>query len=52
MGPSVNDHALRGLKFSAALPTELARSTVEERLADRDGASRVLLEPTVRTVSS
>lgn len=43
--PEVNDHAVRGLKFSAALPGELARRTVAERLVDRHGASRVLTEP-------
>lgn len=43
--PAVNDHAVRGLKFSAALPIELARQTVAERLVDREGARHLLGEP-------
>lgn len=40
-----DDHAVRGLKLSAALATELARTTVAERLTDREGARHVLREP-------
>ena len=46
--PSANDAAVRGLKFSAALPGELARQTVEMRLSDLVAARRVLTEPRVR----
>ena len=42
--PEVNDQAVRGLKFSAALSLELARRTVAERLVDRTGARSVLDE--------
>ncbi len=40
--PKVNDHAVHGLKFSAALPIELARQTVASRLVDEDGAAAAL----------
>lgn len=46
--PVVNDHAVAGLKFSAALPPEMARSTVATRLGDEEGAAAVLAQP--RTV--
>ena len=45
--PAVNDHAVRGLKFSAALPFELARATVAGRLVDEAGARTALGEPRV-----
>lgn len=43
--PSVSSHAVRGLKFSAALPQGLAQKTVAERLGDSAGAGQVLEEP-------
>jgi ATP-dependent Lhr-like helicase len=42
--PEVNEQAVRGLKFAAALPDELAVRTVSERLTDRRGARRALTE--------
>ncbi|GAA0926831.1 DEAD/DEAH box helicase [Pseudonocardia zijingensis] len=42
--PPVNPFALRGLKFSAALPESLAVDTVARRLGDKYGASLVLQE--------
>ncbi|MEW2352970.1 DEAD/DEAH box helicase [Spirillospora sp. NPDC029432] len=44
--PEVDARAVRGLKFSAALPARLAAATVAARLADLDGARKVLDEPT------
>ncbi|MHA4818936.1 DEAD/DEAH box helicase [Streptomyces aculeolatus] len=44
--PDVDPRAVRGLKFSAALPERLAVATVAARLADLDGALAVLSEPT------
>ncbi len=44
-GPAVDSHALRGLKFSAALPPDLAARTVSNRLSDVNGASFVIHEP-------
>ncbi|MFJ8273771.1 DEAD/DEAH box helicase [Streptomyces sp. NPDC094154] len=46
--PTVDPRAVRGLKFSAALPTHIATITLAERLADLDGALAVVREP-VRT---
>ncbi|SCL29753.1 ATP-dependent helicase Lhr and Lhr-like helicase [Micromonospora nigra] len=43
--PEVNDRALAGLKFSAALPERLARATLAARLADLPAAAAVLDEP-------
>ncbi|ATW51090.1 DEAD/DEAH box helicase [Streptomyces peucetius] len=43
--PDVDQRAVRGLKFSAALPQRLAVATVSARLADFDGARAVLAEP-------
>lgn len=43
--PDVNPAAVNGLKFSAALPPDLARLTVAERLADASAATAVLDEP-------
>jgi ATP-dependent Lhr-like helicase len=43
--PSIDERALAGLKFSSALPGELARSTVAERVGDIDTAVVVLGEP-------
>jgi ATP-dependent Lhr-like helicase len=42
--PSVDRYALRGLKFSAALPETLAADTVAQRLGDPGGAETVLRE--------
>jgi ATP-dependent helicase Lhr and Lhr-like helicase len=44
--PDVDERAVRGLKFSAALPVRLAMATVAARLADFDGARAALAEPT------
>lgn len=44
--PEVNEKALEGLKFSAALPERLATATLAARLANLDGASRMLAEST------
>lgn len=43
--PEVNEKALAGLKFSAALPKRLASATLAARLADLDRAVTVLGEP-------
>ncbi len=43
--PSVDERALRGLKFSEALPERLAIATLSARLADLDNASATLSEP-------
>ncbi|MGW0564287.1 DEAD/DEAH box helicase [Streptomyces sp. NPDC003016] len=43
--PDVDPRAVRGLKFSAALPPSLAVATLAARLADFDGARAVLSEP-------
>ncbi|MFJ2716735.1 DEAD/DEAH box helicase [Streptomyces sp. NPDC087437] len=43
--PDVDQRAVRGLKFSAALPQRLAVATLSARLADFDGARAVLVEP-------
>ncbi|HEY5834870.1 DEAD/DEAH box helicase [Streptomyces sp.] len=43
--PDVDRRAVRGLKFSAALPERLAVATVAARLADFEGASAALAEP-------
>ncbi len=43
--PGADARAVTGLKFSAALPAELARATVGERLGDRSAAAQVLSEP-------
>jgi ATP-dependent Lhr-like helicase len=40
--PEVDEKALEGLKFSAALPPRLAMATLAARLADLDGAAAVL----------
>jgi ATP-dependent Lhr-like helicase len=44
--PEIDAKALHGLKFSAALPERLAVATLAIRLADLDGATAVLREPT------
>lgn len=43
--PEVDEKALRGLKFSDALPEHLAVATLARRLADLDHATEVLAEP-------
>ncbi|MGI5366782.1 DEAD/DEAH box helicase [Streptomyces iakyrus] len=43
--PDVDQRAVRGLKFAAALPQRLAVATLSARLADFDGAGAVLAEP-------
>ncbi|MFG2905832.1 DEAD/DEAH box helicase [Kitasatospora sp. NPDC048286] len=43
--PDVDRRAVKGLKFSAALPERLAMATVAARLADFPGASAALSEP-------
>jgi ATP-dependent Lhr-like helicase len=43
--PDVDHRAVRGLKFSAALPERLAVATVASRLADFESARLVLGEP-------
>jgi ATP-dependent Lhr-like helicase len=48
--PEPSEKALTGLKFSAILPKRLAMATLAARLADLDGATKVLREP-VRFVS-
>ena len=42
--PSIDTRALRGLKFSAALPESLACQTLAARMADQTGAATVLGE--------
>ncbi|MBO0820035.1 MAG: DEAD/DEAH box helicase [Nocardiopsaceae bacterium] len=43
--PEADEKALRGLKFSEALPEHLAVATLARRLADLDHAADVLAEP-------
>jgi ATP-dependent Lhr-like helicase len=43
--PDIDPRAVRGLKFSAALPDRLAVATVAARLADFEGARAVLAAP-------
>ncbi|MEU7166052.1 DEAD/DEAH box helicase [Streptomyces morookaense] len=43
--PTVDPRAVRGLKFSVALPPRIATTTLAERLADFDGALAVAREP-------
>ncbi|WP_053743753.1 DEAD/DEAH box helicase [Streptomyces sp. NRRL WC-3618] len=43
--PTVHEQALKGLKFSTALPRRLAEATLAARLADLEGAAAVLKEP-------
>jgi ATP-dependent Lhr-like helicase len=43
--PAVDPAALRGLKFSDALPEDLAARTLAARLADLEGAQTVLEQP-------
>ncbi|GAA0986571.1 DEAD/DEAH box helicase [Acrocarpospora macrocephala] len=48
--PEVDQKALNGLKFSAALPRRLAEATLAARLADLEGAAAVLRESARWTV--
>ncbi|MEU1591268.1 DEAD/DEAH box helicase [Streptomyces sp. NPDC005708] len=50
--PDVDPRAVRGLKFSAALPERLAVATVAARLADFEGAAAALAEPARLQVSA
>lgn len=43
--PTPDERAIRGLKFSAALPGEVARRVLATRLQDGPGARAVLTEP-------
>jgi ATP-dependent Lhr-like helicase len=43
--PIVDRRAVRGLKFSAALPDELAHAVVSRRLSDATGALELLRQP-------
>ena len=43
--PAVDDKAIDGLKFSEALPRNLAETTLAARLADLEGARIALAEP-------
>ncbi len=43
--PAITDEALDGLKFSAALPREVAASVLAERITRPDTASEVALAP-------
>lgn len=43
--PAVHQAALKGLKFSTALPPRLAEATLAARLADLEGATETLGEP-------
>lgn len=43
--PFVSTPAVSGLKFSAAIPQELARETLAERFVDREHAAQILGEP-------
>lgn len=44
--PDVDERAIRGLKFSEALPPRLAEATLAARTADLPSARRMLSEPT------
>lgn len=43
--PAIAPQAVEGLKFSAALPRELAMATLAERFVDRTGAKRIATSP-------
>jgi ATP-dependent helicase Lhr and Lhr-like helicase len=49
--PNIDDRAVDGLKFSAALPRRLAVATLAARLADLSRAATVLNEPAIFNVS-
>lgn len=46
--PQISPEAVDGLKFSAALPRDLAVETLGERFADRGGAAGISRDPRVR----
>lgn len=48
--PEIDDRALAGLKFSVALPSQLAVDTLASRMADLDTAAAVLTEPVRFTI--
>ncbi|MFC4529341.1 DEAD/DEAH box helicase [Sphaerisporangium dianthi] len=50
--PDIDDRALNGLKFSAALPRALAVDTLSMRLADYAGAREALTEPSHLTTAT
>lgn len=50
--PDVDERALEGLKFSAALPQRLAEATLAQRMADLDAATAVLREAARFSVQS
>jgi ATP-dependent Lhr-like helicase len=50
--PDVDSRAVRGLKFSAALPERLAVATVAARLADFEGAAAALAAPARLQISA
>jgi ATP-dependent Lhr-like helicase len=43
--PNIDERALKGLKFNAALPDRLAVATLATRLADLEGATAALTTP-------
>jgi ATP-dependent Lhr-like helicase len=43
--PNIDERALKGLKFNAALPDRLAVATLAARLADPEGATTALTRP-------
>ena len=45
--PAISPQAVEGLKFSAALPPDLAQATLAERFVDRAGARASLDMPLV-----
>lgn len=45
IAPEADQRATSGLKFAAALPTDLAQQTLADRLIDRDGADHALRQP-------
>jgi ATP-dependent Lhr-like helicase len=46
---SVDDRAIKNLKFSAAVPADLARDTVSKRLADPEGVRQAVDAPMTTT---
>lgn len=50
--PLISPEAVDGLKFSAALPRDLAVETLGERFADREGAASIARDPRVKSSSS
>jgi ATP-dependent Lhr-like helicase len=50
--PILDDEAISGLKFSAALPEDLAAKTIGERLADTAGAEKSVKMQIVQRVDT